>query len=134
MDGVQVYRWFLTASPFELRIVYFNSQLIDFTSQTAMRSRINYALMCIYMYIHVYITRSIWDARGDCSLCPSYAPEITYTCTCTCSSGLTWLRVSDHVTLCQHTSTCILHTHMCTHIHTCTPCLLLSSLIASPLN
>ena len=44
MDGVEVYRWFLTASPFELRIVYFNSQLVDFTSQTAMRSRINYAL------------------------------------------------------------------------------------------
>ena len=39
-----VYRWFLTASPFELRIVYFNSQLVDFTSQTAMRSWINYAL------------------------------------------------------------------------------------------
>ena len=44
MDGVEVYRWFLTASPFELRIVYFNSQLVDFTLQTAMRSRINYAL------------------------------------------------------------------------------------------
>ena len=44
MDGVEVYRWFLTASPFELRIVYFNSQLVDFTSQIVMRSRINYAL------------------------------------------------------------------------------------------
>ena len=44
MDGVEVYRWFLTASPFGLRIVYFNSQLVDFMSQTAMRSRINYAL------------------------------------------------------------------------------------------